>query len=116
MTLHEASKYLYDIHEACALIEQFVDGKTFEDYTADPLLRSGVERQFGIIGEALNQAIRVEPEFAGNISGTDRIIALRNRLIHGYASIADEIIWGIIEEKLNILHREVETLLDKTEP
>jgi len=42
---------------------------------------------------------------------TGRIIASRNRLIHTYASVADEVVWGVLETKLPVLRREVEGLL-----
>jgi len=53
----ESAKYLYDILKACEAILQFIEGKDFDDYEDDLLLRSGVERQLMIIGEALNQAV-----------------------------------------------------------
>jgi uncharacterized protein with HEPN domain len=104
-------KYLFDINEGCELLLQFTAGKTFPDYSADPLLRSAVERQFEIIGEALNQALRLDPSLSSRMSNTGRIIAFRNRLIHGYASIADEIVWGILEANLPTLKKEVATLM-----
>jgi len=52
-------KYLHDIKEAALAISQFIQGKTFDNYRHDELLRSGVERKFGIIGEAL---IRIKSE------------------------------------------------------
>lgn len=115
MKQHEVCKYLYDIHEASSLIKQFVSGKTLEEYSADPLIRSGVERQFEIIGEALNQVLRIAPDLADSITESRLIIAFRNRLIHGYAYTSDEVVWGVIEEKLPVLHNEVETLLNKTD-
>jgi uncharacterized protein with HEPN domain len=75
------------------------------------MLRSAVERQFEIIGEALNQALRLDPTLADRISHSGRIIAFRNRLIHGYAFIADEVVWGVLETHLPTLHKEVTALL-----
>jgi uncharacterized protein with HEPN domain len=105
-------KFLFDINEACELLHQFTAGKTFSDYTADPMLRSAVERQFEIIGEALGQALRLDSGLSARISNTSRIIAFRNRLIHGYASIADEIVWGVLEANLPTLQKEVAALLN----
>ena len=110
----ETLKYLYDIAEACRLLDQFTSGKTIAEYASDALLRSAVERQFEIIGEALRLAIREEPELAGLISDSSRIIAFRNRLIHGYAAILNDVVWGVLETNLPTLQREVEALL-KTE-
>lgn len=115
MQPHETRKYLFDIREACGLIAQFTAGKTLDDYRNDPLLRSGVERQFEIIGEALGQAIRHDPAVARRISGSSRIISFRNRLIHGYATISDEVVWGVVEGSLPVLAREVQDLLGKDE-
>ena len=109
----EVRKYLFDIGQACDLLIQFTKGKTFSDYTGDALLRSAVERQFEVIGEALSQALQVEPNLAQRISDTRRIIAFRNRLIHGYASVSDELVWGVLEANLPTLRREVQALLDE---
>jgi len=106
-------KYLYDILQACDLLGRFTKGKTFDDYSAEALLRSGVERQFGIVGEALAQALRVDPCLADRVAGTKRIIAFRNRLVHGYASVVDEVVWGIVETHLPAFRRDVRNLLDK---
>jgi len=114
MQPHDTRKYLFDIAESCDLITRFIAGKNFSDYTHDPLLRSGVERQFEIIGEALNQALRYDPKLAASISNTSRIISFRNRLIHRYATVSDEVVWGVIETNLPVLTREVKDLLDKT--
>jgi hypothetical protein len=70
----EAGRYLYDIVHAPRLIRQFTNGKSLEDDLADPMLHSAVERQFEIIGEALNRACRVEPDLADRISSGRQII------------------------------------------
>ena len=109
----EARKYLFDMAEACGLIETFLSGKSFDDYRADPLVRSGVERQFEIIGEALSRLLEMAPELSEKFSDTRRIIAFRNRLIHGYASVADDIVWGIVEGNLPRLKEEIQQLLEE---
>ena len=86
----EVRKYLFDVAQACDLLTQFTRGKAFTDYTADALLRSAVERQFEIIGEALNQALRLYPDLTNHVSDCRRVVAFRNRLIHGYAFVSDE--------------------------
>lgn len=110
----DVRKYIYDILQACDLLVSFTRGKTFADYTADALLRSGVERQFGIVGEALAQALRVDPGLSARIAGTKRIIAFRNRLIHGYASVVDEVVWGVLETNVPALRRDVGRLLEES--
>jgi uncharacterized protein with HEPN domain len=107
----EIQKYLFDINEACELLIQFTAGKTFSDYSADPMLRSAVERQFEIIGEALAQLLRLDPSLRSRISDAGRIIAFRNRLIHGYSSVADDVVWGILEANLPSLRKEVAALM-----
>jgi len=109
----EVRKLLFDVAEACELVQQFTAGKTFEDYTSDAFLRSAVERQFEIIGEALGQALRSEPSLSHHSSNTRRIIAFRNRLIHAYSAIAHEVVWGILEVSLPVLLREVRSLLEE---
>lgn len=111
----EVRKYLFDMAEACGLIRTFLSGKSFDDYAGDPLLRSGVERQFEVIGEALARLLETAPELSERISDSRRIISFRNRLIHGYATVADDIVWGIVEGNLPTLEAEVQQLLEEDE-
>lgn len=109
----DVRKFLHDIKIACELIEGFVRGKTIDDYLTDPMLRSAVERQFEIIGEALNQSSRVDAGLLDRITDARRVIAFRNRLIHGYSSVSDEVVWGIVEASLPRLSAEVAALFDE---
>ncbi len=70
--------YLHDVLTACEAVTAFVKSKTFEDYDADLLLRSGVERQLGIVGEAVNQAVKLEPTLRERITSARWLIDLRN--------------------------------------
>lgn len=111
----EARKFLYDIRKACDLIARFSASKTFADYSADPLLKSGVERQFEIIGEALSQMLKIDPSLAGHVTETRRIIAFRNILIHGYAAVSDEVVWDVLRVDLPTLRKEVGSLLESAQ-
>ena len=109
----EARKYLFDIQEACERLLTFTEGKSLNDYLGDPMLRSAVERQFEIIGEALKQLLQRCPELSTSIADHRRIVAFRNRLIHGYADIAHDVVWGILKASLPRLRREVNGLLSE---
>lgn len=107
----EILKHLYDIREAASAISRFVRGKAFDDYEQDELLRSGVERKFEIIGEALNRIRKDDPTILDEIRKYRNIVSFRNILAHGYDSINDRIVWGIIEEDLSNLLEDVEKLI-----
>jgi len=107
----ETAKLLLDMKSAAERISRFVTGKTFDDYLRDELLRSGVERQFEIIGEAMSRLIKLDRAVAERISEYRKIAGFRNALIHGYDSIDDETSWGIITNKLPVLGGELATLL-----
>ena len=108
----EVKTYLQHIKKACGLIEEFTSGRTFEEYQQDAFLRSAVERQFEIVGEALNQALKIFPELSEHITDSKRIVSFRNRLIHGYSFVSNHIVWGILESNLDVLKEEVEVLLE----
>jgi uncharacterized protein with HEPN domain len=109
--LPEARAYLHDIVQATILVDQFQQRKTFDDYLADPLLRSAVERQLEIAGEAVGKLSRVDPTTAAKLTGRRRIIALRNILIHGYAGVDHRVIWNILDQDVPVLQSEARRLL-----
>lgn len=106
----EARKYLFDIERAAELVARFTAGKEFAEYEQDEMLRSAVERQFEVIGEALAQLARLDDELASRISEHRRIIAFRNILIHGYAEVDSRLVWDVVETRLATLRREVAEL------
>lgn len=107
----EVKKYLFDMQQAVMLLTSFTHGKSFADFTADALLRSGVERQFEIVGEALTHLAKEDAEVAGSISDFRRIIAFRNILIHGYADVDHRLVWDVVETKLPVLEAQLHELL-----
>jgi|DewCreStandDraft_1066081.scaffolds.fasta_scaffold01313_31 uncharacterized protein with HEPN domain len=99
----DPSVYLYDIVSASKLIFQFVQGKSLEDYQSDPLLRSAVERQLQIVGEAFAQLAKTAPEIAEQFPEQRSIIGFRNVLVHAYADVDDLLVWDIVQSKLPLL-------------
>jgi uncharacterized protein with HEPN domain len=107
----ESKKYLEDIRQAAELVLQFTADKTYQNYSADALLRSGVERQFEIIGEALHRLAKADVTTASQIRDHRRIIAFRNILIHGYHAVDHQLVWDIVQDDLPTLHRQTIALL-----
>ncbi len=107
----ESLKYLYDIAHAASLGLTFVKEKTYSDYTSDAMLRSAVERQPAILGEALTELAKIDSQTASRISECQRIIAFRNILIHGYAEIDDRIVWSVLQQYLPGLKSQADVLL-----
>lgn len=109
--LRDQRAYLWDIRDSIALIHQFLGNRSLADYSGDIMLRSAVERQLLIVGEALGQFVRRFPSLASRVTAHAEVIAFRNFLVHGYSFVADPIVWSIIHNDLPVLQREVEELL-----
>lgn len=106
----KSTKYLSDILMAIELIEEFIiDAKDFTLYDQDRKTQSAVERQLAIIGEALNQFQKLEPEV--KIENDKQIISFRNRLVHAYDSLDNSMIWVIISKHLSPLKIEIQKLM-----
>lgn len=107
----ETSKLLWDMLNAAEHILRFTEDKSFDDYLNDELMRSGVERKFEIIGEAMTRLIKADRAVAQGITDYRKISGFRNALIHGDDSINEVISWGIVKNKLPILLRELRKLI-----
>lgn len=106
-------KYLEDILLAIDEIDTFFESrqKRFDVYIADVCLRRAVERNITIIGEATNRVLKSVPDI--DITAARRIVDTRNYVIHGYDSVTDDIMWGIVIRHLPLLKKEVISLLGK---
>lgn len=106
----KSKKYLSDILMAIDLIEKFtVDITDFNIYQNDLKTQSAVERQLAIIGEALNQFKKIEPDL--EIENAKQIVGFRNRLIHAYDSIDISIVWAILHRHLKKLKEEIQEII-----
>ncbi|MHC1708659.1 MAG: DUF86 domain-containing protein [Bacteroidales bacterium] len=94
-----------DIIRAIELIEQFSSSTaSFQEYTTDLKTQSAIERQLGIIGEAVNKFDRLQPE--APLENARKIVGFRNRLIHAYDAVDPSMIWVIVLKYLPLLKQE----------
>jgi len=111
----DVPKWLEDIRNAAEYIISATQRESIETLAAQRTLRQAVERNFEIIGEALNRISRADEPTASLLTDRRRIIAFRNILIHSYDHIDMEIVWEVIRNSLPALLREVETLLRQSQ-
>ena len=107
----ETRKNLIDTLQAAEEIQDFVCGMDFKAYQIDPVTKRAVERDFEIIGEALNRIRNTDSELLEKISEHRRIIGFRNILIHGYDIVDEAIVWQAVTKHLPILIREVREII-----
>jgi len=107
----DARAYLADILESCAAIDSAIAGMGLDDYLESRLVRSSVEREFTIIGEAVLALSHKAPEVFAAITGSRRIVDFRNRLTHEYPMVDDELVWALAKVNMTVLRRECVALI-----
>jgi uncharacterized protein with HEPN domain len=108
----DARTYLWDAIRAADLVGTFIADRSLGDYRGDDMLRSAVERQFEIIGEALNQLSRADPAVAARVPELPRLVAFRSILIHGYVVVDDALVWDAATRKLPPLRTALVEILE----
>ena len=109
----EIKTWLFDILQSISEIESYFENKPkrFADYTKDIKTKRAVERDFEIIGEAVNRILKKDSGFY--IENAQKIIGTRNRIAHGYDKLSDDLIWSIVINHLPKLKSEITSLLKK---
>lgn len=103
--------YLHDVAEAAARLSDMIAHKTLDDYLNDPMLRSAVERQLIVIGEALYQLRMYFPDIAKRIPDAHRFITFRHVLVHSYNQVEPDVGWGMMETGLEKLRAGTDRVL-----
>lgn len=110
MQRNEVAKYLQDILTSIEAIETYTnDIKTFDDFISNRMAYRAVERELEIIAEAITRIKKTEIEL--EISQSKKIIGLRNRVIHSYDNVSEDIVWGVVVKHLPELKKEIEELI-----
>ena len=105
---NEINTWLYDILNAINEIDSFIGNDvSLEIFQGDIRTKRAIERNIEIIGEAMNRILKKDSD----ISNARQIVDVRNRIIHGYDTVSDNILWAIVTQYLPILQKEVSSLL-----
>ena len=110
---NDIKTWLFDILSSINEIESYYieTPKMFEIYQNDLRTKRAVERNIEIIGEAMSRILKNDNKI--EISNSRKIVDVRNRIIHGYDSVSDDVVWGIVVKNLPVLQKEVEKLLNE---
>lgn len=100
----------------CARVREAVRGRTLEDYRRDWQLRSIVERQFPVIGEALRRAAAIDREIERMIGEFRSIIDFRNIVVHGYDVLKEEVVWDIAHDRVPVLLAQLNIIMRRLDP
>lgn len=108
---NEIKSWLSDIKQAIEEINFFLPSNIeFREFQKDLKTKRAIERNIEIIGEAVNRILKINPEFP--LENARKIVDTRNRIIHGYDTVSEEIIWSIVERDLPALEKDVNQHLD----
>lgn len=105
--------FLWDVREAALAIQTFTTGLDMTAYENNELVQAAVERKFEVIGEAQNQLSKLDATMADKLPDLPQIVAFRNQLIHGYATVSPSTVWTIAQNSLPGLITVVQALLCK---
>ena len=108
----EIKTWLYDILQSINEIDGYYDDKPkiFSEYLSDIKTKRAIEPNLEIIGEAVNRIRKKDKKF--KLTNSDKIVATRNRIIHGYDVISDDMIWSIVINHLPKLKEEISEMLN----
>ena len=112
MSERGAKLYLADIENALAKIEQYTSGLSFEQFAANQLVIDAVVRNFEIVGEAVrnipSEVTATHPDIPW-----EKMIGMRNKVIHEYFGVDEEILWKTIQEDLPVFREQIAKILKK---
>jgi uncharacterized protein with HEPN domain len=108
---HNPKVCLFDALSACKYIIDFTTNISYEDYLGDAKTRFAVERQFEILGEALNRVKKLSPDLLDRVTDWQEVIAFRNIVIHAYDKLNDGIVFDAAINDIPPLQIELENIL-----
>jgi uncharacterized protein with HEPN domain len=104
--------YIEDAIRACRNIQQFTYELGKDRFISDLKTQSAVERQFEVLGEALNRIKIIDRKILDNIDDWKEIIGFRNIIAHGYDVVEHELVWETIVNDIPVLIRQLEDVFE----
>ena len=112
----DTAKRLLDVHHACLEIEQFSSGESATTIQSNRRLQLILHKLLEIVGEALDQLSKTDPETTSSIPNLHRFVDMRNQITHGYETVNYLIIWQVAEQHIPPLRGIVDDLLNDAPP
>ena len=111
MPKREARLYLEDIVSSISKIQDYIKDLSFQDFINDQMLLDAVVRNLEIIGEA---ARNIPPDISSKHTDVEwgKMVSMRNKVMHEYFGVDEEILWKTISDDLPSLKSKIEKLLE----
>ena len=116
MTPRDPVLFLHDMLDCAQFLQSQLPGKTLDDYRSDRLLRSAVQRELTVIGEALYTLNKSHPAIAQSFDEHQAIITFRHILVHGYHTLDATIVWNVVTDKLSPLIEQLKARIAELDP
>ena len=108
--------YLEDMINSIDKVFEYTDNISFDEFKDNSMIFDAVVRRLEILGEAANQIKKYDANFYQKHSNIEwrEIIDFRNILIHGYFGIIEEIVWNVIQNKLQTLQDNLKAIYENS--
>ncbi len=111
MSNRDYKNYTRDILEHIEDIEEFIENINYDEFIKNKEKITAVVGKIIFIGEAVDhlpdEVLEKYPDMAWN-----EVVAMRNRLVHGYFDIDYRIIWEVVNADIPRLKKTIEQLMD----
>ena len=111
---HDPLVCIEDAITACELIIEFTKTLVKDEFYVDLKTKAAVEREFEIVGEALNRIKKIDVGILAEVDNWREIIGFRNVIAHGYDVVEDEIIWDSVKRDIPILLKQLKKIAENS--
>ena len=107
--------YLYDIRDRIDKIASYTEGMDFSAFQQDDKTVSACIREIEVIGEATKKIPREITEAFDDLPWS-LMAKMRDKLIHWYYEVDEEIVWKVATDKLPQIRTRIDTIIEDLTP